>query len=43
LKSFVVTRTLTDEQMLSRSLLKEVLQTFEAMHQYVQFLNRSIE
>ena len=43
LKSFVVTRTLTDQQMLSRSLLKEVLQTFEAMHPYIQFLNRSIE
>ena len=43
LKSFVVTRTLTDEQILSRSLLKEVLKTFEAMHPYVQFLNRSIE
>lgn len=43
LKSFVVTRPLMDEQILSRSLLKEVLKTFETMHAYVQFLNRSIE
>jgi uncharacterized protein (TIGR02453 family) len=43
LKSFVVTRPLTDEQILSRSLLKEVLKTFETMYPYVQFLNRSIE
>lgn len=43
LKSFTTTRTLTDEQIQSRSLLKEVLKTFEAMSAYVHFLNRSIE
>jgi uncharacterized protein (TIGR02453 family) len=43
LKSFVVTRSLTDEQMTSRSLLKEVLKTFESMKDFVYFLNRSQE
>jgi uncharacterized protein (TIGR02453 family) len=43
LKNFVVTRMLTDGQIQSRSLLKEVLKTFETMGTYVHFLNRSIE
>jgi uncharacterized protein (DUF2461 family) len=43
LKSFVVRRPLADQQMVSRSLLKEVLTTFHALHDYVHFLNRSIE
>ncbi|HEV3324069.1 MAG TPA: DUF2461 domain-containing protein [Puia sp.] len=43
LKSFVVLHKLTDEQVLSRSLLKEVLNTFEAMKEFVHFLNRSLE
>jgi uncharacterized protein (TIGR02453 family) len=43
LKSFVVTRTFTDAEMQSRSLLKNVLKTFESMKVFVQFLNRSIE
>jgi uncharacterized protein (TIGR02453 family) len=43
LKSFVVRRPLTDDQMVSRSLLKEVMNTFDAMRDYVHFLNRSIE
>jgi uncharacterized protein (TIGR02453 family) len=43
LKSFVVTRSLTDELMASRSLLKEVLNTFESMKGFVYFLNRAIE
>jgi uncharacterized protein (TIGR02453 family) len=43
LKSFVVTRTFTDAEMQSRSLLKEVLKTFETMQDFVHFLNRSIE
>jgi len=29
--------------MVSRSLLKEVMNTFDAMRDYVHFLNRSIE
>jgi uncharacterized protein (TIGR02453 family) len=43
LKSFVVTRRLTDKTMLSRSLLKEVLSTFSAMKGFVDFLNRALE
>jgi len=43
LKSFVVRHPLTDEQMVSRSLLKEVMATFDVMRDYVHFLNRSIE
>jgi len=43
LKSFVVTRLLTDEMMTSRSLLKEVLNSFESMKEYVYFINRSLE
>jgi len=43
LKSFMVRRPMTDEQMVSRSLLKEVMNTFDAMRDYVHFLNRSIE
>jgi uncharacterized protein (TIGR02453 family) len=43
LKSFVVTRSLTDAQVMSRSLLKEVLNTFASMKAFVNFLNRSLE
>jgi uncharacterized protein (TIGR02453 family) len=43
LKSFVVLRKLTDEQILSRSSLKEVLNTFETMKGFVYFLNRALE
>ncbi len=43
LKSFVVTRSLTDAQMTSRSLLKEMLNTFKSMKPFVDFLNRAIE
>jgi uncharacterized protein (TIGR02453 family) len=43
LKSFVVTRPLKDELMTSRSLLKEVLNTFDSMKEFVYFINRSLE
>jgi len=43
LKSFVVTRSLTDKQMTSPSLLKEVLTTFKSMKAFVYFLNRALE
>jgi len=43
LKSFVVRRPLTDEQIVSRSLLKEVMTTFDAMQDYVHFLNRAVD
>ena len=43
LKSFIVTRTLTDAAMQSRSALKEILKTFTAMKEFIYFLNRSFE
>ena len=43
LKSFVVTRSLTDSQMTSPSILKEVLNTFASMKAFVYFLNRALE
>jgi uncharacterized protein (TIGR02453 family) len=43
LKSFIVTRTFTDEEVLSKSLLKELVKTFGAMREFVQFINRSLE
>ena len=43
LRSFVVTRTLTDAQMTSPSILKEVLNTFASMKAFVNFLNRALE
>jgi uncharacterized protein (TIGR02453 family) len=43
LKSFVVTRSLTDELITSRSLLKEVTATFGAMKEFINFLNRALE
>ena len=43
LKSFIVTRTLSDAEMQSRSALKEILKTFGAMKEFIYFLNRSFE
>ena len=43
LKSFTTTRSLNDETMLSRSLLKEVTGAFGAMKGYIDFLNRALE
>jgi uncharacterized protein (TIGR02453 family) len=43
LKSFVVMRFLPDAQMQSKSLLKEVVNTFSAMQPFIHFLNRSLE
>jgi uncharacterized protein (TIGR02453 family) len=43
LKSFTVTCSLTDAQLTSRSLLKEVLAIFGSMKDFVIFLNRSQE
>jgi uncharacterized protein (TIGR02453 family) len=43
LKGFVVTRSLTDSQMTSPSILKEVLNTFASMKAFVYFLNRALE
>ncbi|HEV2355038.1 MAG TPA: hypothetical protein VGR89_12395 [Puia sp.] len=43
MKSFVVTRPLTDEALLSRSLLKEAIAAFAAMKDFIGFLNRALE
>ena len=43
MKSFVVRHSLTDADLQSKSLLKEVLKTFETMKDFIGFLNRSME
>ena len=43
MKSYIVTRDFTDEEIQSKSLLKEVLKTFETMKDFIAFLNRSLE
>ena len=43
LKSFIVTTTFTDAEVQAKSFLKELLKTFEAMSDFVHFLNRSLE
>jgi uncharacterized protein (TIGR02453 family) len=43
MKNFVVTRSFTDAEVQSKTLLKEVLKTFEAMKDFVYFLNRALE
>jgi len=43
LKSFIVTRMLTDAEVQSKAFLKEVVKTFESMKAFVYFLNRALE
>jgi len=43
MKCFIVSRDLTDADLQSKSLLKEVLKTFAAMKKFIDFLNRSFE
>jgi uncharacterized protein (TIGR02453 family) len=43
LKSFIVMRGFKDEDVLSKSFLKDLLKTFETMKGFVHFLNRAIE
>jgi uncharacterized protein (TIGR02453 family) len=43
MKSYIVTRPFTDAEIQSKSLLKEVLKTFETMKDLIAFLNRSVE
>lgn len=43
MKSFIVSRTFTDAELQSKTLLKEVLKTFETMKDFIDFLNRSME
>ena len=43
LKSFIVSRTFTDAELQAKSFLKELLKTFEAMSDFVHFINRALE
>jgi uncharacterized protein (TIGR02453 family) len=43
MKSFVVRHSFSDADLQSRSLLKELLKTFETMKDFISFLNRSME
>jgi uncharacterized protein (TIGR02453 family) len=43
LKSFVVTRPLTDEEMLSKDLEKIVLQSYATLQPLITFINRALE
>jgi len=43
LKSFIVTRDLTDAEVQSKTFLAEILKTFTSMTAFVRFLNRALE
>lgn len=43
MKCFIVSGDLTDTQLQSKTLLKEVLKTFETMKDFIDFLNRAME
>lgn len=43
MKSFVATKNLSDEQILSPALMKEVLSSFKALTPLIHFINRSFE
>jgi uncharacterized protein (TIGR02453 family) len=43
MKSFVVMHSPADAEMVSRTLLKSVLKTFETMKPFIDFINRAIE
>lgn len=43
LKSLVATRTLTDEDLLSKDLLQKILSAFTALMPLIKFINRSLE
>lgn len=43
LKSFVALRALTDEELLSKDLVKKITTAFEALKPLVKFINRAIE
>ena len=43
MKCFIVSHDLSDAELQSKSLLKDVLKTFEAMKDLVDFINRAIE
>jgi len=43
LKSYIVTRHIPDEMLQSKTLVRDIVKTFEAMKDFVAFLNRSLE
>ena len=43
MKNFIVMRTLTDAELQSKTLVKQVLKTFSVMKEFIDFLNRSID
>ena len=43
LKSFVVTKHLSDKQVLDPKIIKQVVQDFKTIHPLVQFLNRALD
>ena len=43
MKNFVVMRTLTDADIQSKSLVREVVKTFETMKPFIDFMNRAID
>ena len=43
MKCFIVSRDLSDAELQSRNLLKDVLKTFAMMKEFIDFLNRSVE
>ena len=43
MKSYIVTHSPSDADLQSKSLLKDVLKTFQTMKDFIDFLNRSIE
>lgn len=42
MKSFIVTRPLTDKDLQSKTLVKEALKTYEAMKPFIDFLNHAV-
>jgi len=43
LKSFIADKSLTDEELTSKSLLKNAVAAFKALHPLIVFLNRSVD
>jgi uncharacterized protein (TIGR02453 family) len=43
LKSFIVTKQLSDKQVLDPKIIKQVVQDFKTIHPLVQFLNRALD
>ena len=43
MKNFIVSRPVSDDDLLNKNLVKELAKTFEAMKPLIDFLNRAIE